>query len=176
MKKRILLTSTILGSLALVSGNECLAMSSPQAHEHRPLSEFVQEFRAAFYAGDIATMLRLKETQSDFRSITDLGEGFFHYGSGMKNFPQLISDATENYEGNREGVRLRKKFAAAFHKGDVKTLEHLKKTTPSFYNIDDLGKEFVHYGPGMRNWDKLISDARKNSNLDNLEGASQIFS
>jgi hypothetical protein len=101
----------------------------------------------------------------------------------MRNWDQLISDARKNAQkarekakGDKRWVRMVKKFTTAFHEGDVKTLNYLKETTPNFYNIDDLGGEFSHYGLGMRNWDQLISDARKNSNLDNLEGASQIFS
>lgn len=55
-------------------------------------------------------------------------------------------------------------FADAFHRGDIDKLNELKESHRSkgFYNINDLGGEFMKYGSGTEKWDMLLADAAKN--------------
>jgi hypothetical protein len=56
-----------------------------------------------------------------------------------------------------------KHFREAFRGGNLKTLRALKALNiKGFNNLDDLGEEFIKYGPGFSQWDKLITDAHEN--------------
>ncbi|MBA4117487.1 MAG: hypothetical protein C0514_01130 [Candidatus Puniceispirillum sp.] len=63
-----------------------------------------------------------------------------------------------------EWPQLQSAFGKAFDRGDVEELERLKTdwADKGFANIDDLGGRFMKYGSTMKNWDKLIADAKEN--------------
>ena len=139
-----------------------ISFSSFAMEEAMEWNQLTQEFHKAFLQGDVTKLESLSKTPG-FANINDMGPGFSRYGSSLDNWNLLIADAKEvckTPDLNTNFIRFVYEFEIAFSKGNIDRLMELKNVK-GFANINDLRGEFMEYGPGLDNWEKLIDDARK---------------